>query len=661
MAIYRRKPVTATKVVEGMQTQVALFIDFENIAISAEGAFGQCDLHVIVEAAQQWGRCVIKRAYGDWTRFDGYRHDLLEHSIEAIQMFRYGARDGKNAADIQMVADILENVFIHPAIDVFVLATGDSDFSAVARKLREYGKLVIGIGLRRATSEVLVKACDHFVLYDNLVEPETRTVVYGIEQGRQLLLDAMRRLARQSETGEVPSTQLKQAMLEQDPTFSEFTLGFPQFKSFLEAQSDLLETRVRKDMGTDLVVALRTAATAEPRADRTSQYRRALDTDGLRLLDPHTRTEVLKDLFHLLNERPGQFVLDGAISHLKAQYDATNILRSRDEVQEVAKLVKRADALEPRPQSWDSDRLALKPDLQLQVFVDRCESAYIATLLQQNLPIDADVLARMLFGTSDQRARVERLTKLAQDSLAEGATVPREAVGWEWPRSLRDSPELGIALQDLAACTIDEEPTLGRAAELNSQGLRIRTTDFERARVYFLKAARTIYDLLQQGAPGASLIDAEWYLASYCAATAGASFFRYDYAQASDYYLAFFSLARDTEPVWEKLQKLTRPMLSFFFTVAANEMGELLEVSPGRTHPARVAISVFNHPNPKVRQRWMALTENLARVNPAVLREVVQRLAALEMESEIPGAGETRRAIVQILQTAGPGTRERSP
>jgi hypothetical protein len=77
-----------------------------------------------------------------------------------------------------MVADILETVFIHPGIDVFVLATGDSDFSAVARKLREYGRLVVGIGLRQATSEVLVNACDH------LVEPETHTVAYGLERRR---------------------------------------------------------------------------------------------------------------------------------------------------------------------------------------------------------------------------------------------------------------------------------------------------------------------------------------------------------------------------------------------------------------------------------------------------------------------------------------------
>jgi len=99
-------------------------------------------------------------------------------------------------------------------------------------------------------------------------------------------------------------------------------------------------------------------------------------------------------------------------------------------------------------------------------------------------------------------------------------------------------------------------------------------------------------------------------------------------------------------------------MLSFYFTVGASEHGELLEVPPGRTHPARVAIAVCNHSNPEVRRRWLELVDNLARLNPTVLQAVVERLEGLEMGSEIPGAGATRRAILQVLQSAGSTARE---
>jgi hypothetical protein len=53
---------------------VALYIDFENIAISAEEAYGRCDIDKIVRVADSYGRCIVKQAYGDWTRFSRYRH-----------------------------------------------------------------------------------------------------------------------------------------------------------------------------------------------------------------------------------------------------------------------------------------------------------------------------------------------------------------------------------------------------------------------------------------------------------------------------------------------------------------------------------------------------------------------------------------------------------
>jgi len=634
-----------------MEDQVAVFFDFENVVISAEETYGRCELAPIIEAAERWGRCIIKRAYGDWTRFDKYKQELIAHSIELIQLFHYGAQQKKNAADIQMVVDALETAFTHPDISAFVLVTGDSDFSAVARKLRAYGKQVVGIGLRKATSEVLVKACDHFVLYDTLIEPQTRTLVYTLERGRQLLLDAMRRLPPQPAEDGVLATRLKQTMLAQDPTFNELTLGFGQFKEFLEAQADVVKTSTRGE--TELIVALKPSAEKEPPKNGTAHYRMALDTAGLRLLDPHTRTEVLQDLFHLLSQHPSEFTLDQAVLQLKAQYDTTNVLRSRDEVQEVAKLVKYADVLEPRPQSWELDSLTLKPELEVQAMVDRCESAYITALLQNNLAIEPDSLAHLLFGRLDQRARVEHLTRLAQESLPEKPRPLHKVTGWEWPPSLRERPELQVVFQDLENCSPDETPTVAEAQELNNKGLQIRTTDFEQARGYFLRAARMMYDLLRRGEPGASLTDLKWYLASYCAATAGAAFFRYDYSLASRYYLAFFSLARETDPVWDKVHKLVQPMLSFYFTVAANESGQMLDVQPGRTHPARMTIILHDHPDPGVRERWLQLARDLARVNQTVLRTVIQRLEAMELHEELPGAREARHTLAELVRQAG--------
>ena len=91
-------------------------------------------------------------------------------------------------------------------------------------------------------------------------------------------------------------------------------------------------------------------------------------------------------------------------------------------------------------------------------------------------------------------------------------------------------------------------------------------------------------------------------------------------------------------------------MLSFYFTIAANENGEWLQLSPGRTPPERMAIELYNHPNPRVGERWLKLVEGLMRVNPALLRTVVQRINVLEKERETPGTRETSQALAELMK-----------
>jgi len=633
-----------------MDEQVAVFIDFENIALSAEQVYGKCELGIIMEAAEQWGRAIIRKAYCDWTGFSQYQQDLIEHSVELTQLFRYSSRHRKNAADIQMVVDALESAFMHPEIQTFVLVTGDSDFSAVARKLRAYGKQVVGIGLRQSTSEVLVKACDHFILYDTLMEPDTRTTVYRLERARQLLIDAMQTLIPQVEGSIINGSALKVMMLKLDPTFTEVDLGYRQFRDFVEGQSDLVKTELHDKT---LLVRLRAERREELEQEATFEYRVALANVGLRLMDPHTRNGILQDLFQLLSNAPGVYTLDEAVLRLKAKYDADNVLRSRDEVQEVVKLVRYTDVLDPRPESWQLDPLTLKSDLQAQTFVDYCESGYITVFIRKNLPLKLDTIAMLLFGTIDQQARVERLAALAKAICGVAPSPLDKKAGVDWPCHLKDAPELEVVFDDLQSVELDEPPSLHRAAALNTEGLQVRTTDFEQARAYFLKAARMACDLLDAGVPGASLMDLEWYLASYCAATAGAHFFRFDYDLAATYYLAFFALAQETEPAWDKLQRLVQPLLSFYFTIAANLHGELLEFPPGRTHPARIAIALCMHNHTGVREKWLAQVRELHRVNPALLRMVIQRLELFERTAEIPGTRETRVTLAELI-TLGP-------
>jgi hypothetical protein len=93
--------------------------------------------------------------------------------------------------------------------------------------------------------------------------------------------------------------------------------------------------------------------------------------------------------------------------------------------------------------------------------------------------------------------------------------------------------------------------------------------------------------------------------------------------------------------------------------IAANENGERLQTSPGRTSPERIAIELYTYPKAEVRERWLQLIRDLVGVNPPLVRAIVQKLDVMEKEQEAPGARETREALSQFIQPTGPGTRER--
>jgi uncharacterized protein (TIGR00288 family) len=151
--------------------KIAVFIDFENIALSADNHFGEFDLGLLLKAIQERGRVTLKRAYGDWSRLYRYRDALRESAVELVQLYSYGHQQGgKNRADIRLAIDVMESLFTFDYIDTVVIVSGDSDFSSLMSKAREYGKYTIGLGVKASTSDLLIKACDDFIFYDDLVE-----------------------------------------------------------------------------------------------------------------------------------------------------------------------------------------------------------------------------------------------------------------------------------------------------------------------------------------------------------------------------------------------------------------------------------------------------------------------------------------------------------
>ena len=155
---------------DNSEDRIALFLDFENLAIGAREDLGGLtfDFKPIADALAERGRVVARRAYADWTMFESARRGLTEHQVELIEIPQKVGATRKNAADIKMAVDAIELAFERDYITTFVVCTGDSDFTPLVHKLRELNKRVIGIGLRGSTSRLLPPACDEFLFYESL-------------------------------------------------------------------------------------------------------------------------------------------------------------------------------------------------------------------------------------------------------------------------------------------------------------------------------------------------------------------------------------------------------------------------------------------------------------------------------------------------------------
>ncbi len=148
---------------------LALFCDFENIALGVRDAkYSAFDIRKVLERLLLKGNIVVRKAYCDWARYREFKPAMHEAAFELIEI-PHLRMSGKNSADIRMVVDALDLCYTKSHVDTFVVISGDSDFSPLVSKLRENNKLVIGVGVKSSTSDLLMASCDEFIFYDDLV------------------------------------------------------------------------------------------------------------------------------------------------------------------------------------------------------------------------------------------------------------------------------------------------------------------------------------------------------------------------------------------------------------------------------------------------------------------------------------------------------------
>ncbi|MDQ3940508.1 MAG: NYN domain-containing protein [Actinomycetota bacterium] len=292
------------------EDRVALFVDFENLAIGAKSRGETLDMGLVMDALTERGRVVVRRAYADWNLFSEHRQGLVSQRIEMIEVPQRTGIVRKNAADIKLAVDALELAFERQFITTFVVASGDSDFTPLVLKLRELNKKVIGVGVEGSTSELLPGACDEFIFYERLLGPGSgRRTRRGAPEsvtdaGEEEVSDlaALARLVtrtlaglQQSAQGAVLSSMIKRVILRKDPAFNEGDYGFRTWSELMRH----LET-----MG---IVELRSGtAEGDPMVD--------FPTGGG---GEATAFELLRDVVAELEQRNGSPLLSGLKNELR--------------------------------------------------------------------------------------------------------------------------------------------------------------------------------------------------------------------------------------------------------------------------------------------------------------------------------------------------------
>lgn len=231
--------------------KIALFIDFENIALGVRDAkYKKFQINILLERLLEKGKIVVKRAYSDWDKFPEYKRELHEAAIELIEI-PARAYSGKNSADIRMAVDAMDMSWSKDHIDLFVIASGDSDFSPLVSKLKENDKFVIGVGVKNSTSDLLTSNCDEFIFYEDLVRnvqlgPAVNTTNKKEAECFSLLIDSIKALMRENKEI-LWGSMVKQTMQRKRPSFNEEYYGYSTFSDLLEDAQEKNIIKIKRD------------------------------------------------------------------------------------------------------------------------------------------------------------------------------------------------------------------------------------------------------------------------------------------------------------------------------------------------------------------------------------------------------------------------------
>jgi uncharacterized LabA/DUF88 family protein len=199
-------------------------------------------LNLVLEEASKYGKVTIRRVYGDWTtpHMNSWKAQLNEMAFNPIQKFSYTS--GKNSTDSALIIDAMD-ILHDNLVDGFCIVSSDSDYTGLAKRIREDGIFVMGIGEEK-TPNAFVKSCEIFTYVENLepkIEKPEKKEVHKKEQAKidtRLINRAFDMSI--SETNDAYISTLGINLRKLDPSFDPRTYGFKTLTQLFSKLKDFV-------------------------------------------------------------------------------------------------------------------------------------------------------------------------------------------------------------------------------------------------------------------------------------------------------------------------------------------------------------------------------------------------------------------------------------
>jgi hypothetical protein len=383
------------------------------------------------------------------------------------------------------------------------------------------------------------------------------------------------------------------------------------------------------------------------------QYNQIFTRLKMTSVDFATRRDVLRDIYRELSGRPGERTTDDLLDELCDRYETQGLIRSKTTLRQIWQMGFRQRAFDYREQVasvhvpvWLDSAIDSEAS-----FVQRAESGFVYAVINAGLEVDKPELALILLNDGEH---TDYIDNLLADLVRRGLLLELEGryvLPGHSSVPFAEDPALQPIIYDIESIQFPENMPQGieKARSLSKTAMLQRSQDFAASARSYLMACRLQWDAVEAGEPGATLEDLRWYMASYASVRAGElSQIHRDYAHSRPYYLAFFSLVQEDDPLWSRMRGLINPMLSYYWVNAWRELGlNAGNPSLSATTPAEIAVRAATHDAQELCSLWYSMSNSLAEVNPGLVRRVANQIRLNRGDS--PAYAQVADTLEQML------------